>query len=126
MNAESSPNRQFDRLNISRRQVNLRFALIRQSDVYFDKELATGEPPALREPGLGPFGPGNGDPYVTLFLGERLPTFGDSAEVAADSDLGGTARIIWDKGGVADLSVASTLPDCSPTFARFGVGHFHN
>jgi hypothetical protein len=108
-----------------RGQVNLLFALIGQGDVDLDKELAAREA-ASAETGLGPFGPGNGDPYVALFLGERLPTFGDSAEVAADSDLGGTARIIWDKGGVADLSVASTLPDCSPTFARFGVGHFHN
>ena len=70
-----------------RRQVNLRFALICQSDVYFDKELATSEPPASKEPGLGPFGPSSGDPYVTLGLGERAPTGRDGGEIVANRDL---------------------------------------
>jgi hypothetical protein len=126
MNAESSPNRQFDRLNISRRQVNLRFALIRQSDVYFDKELATGEPPALREPGLGPFGPGNGDPYVTLRLREQAPTGGDRGEIAAYRNLYCAAGVKRDKRGVADLTIAIALPNDIPALPGFGIGHFHN
>ena len=99
-----------------RGQVNLLFALIGQGDVDLDKELAAREA-ASAETGLGPFGPGNGDPYVALLLGERLPTFGDSAEVAADNYLGGAAGIKRDEGRIADLAVTSALPHCIPAFA---------
>src|ERR1035438_404043 len=126
MNAESSPNRRFGGLNISRGQVQLRFSLIRQWNVGFDEELAAGESSALAQAGLGPLGPGDGDPHVALLLAERPPAGGDSTETVADRDLGGAAGIKRDKGGVADLAVAIALTDNTHALARFGVGHFHN
>ena len=125
MNAESCPNRRFSGPGVFRRKVNLRFALVRQWDVGFDEELAASQS-ARAQTGLGPFGPGDGDPYVTLLLGEGAPTGRDGAEVAADRDLSWGAWVERDKGGIANLAVASALPDCVPAFTRFGVGHFHN
>ena len=116
MNAESRHNRRFGGPGVFQRKVNLRFALVRQWDVGFDEELATGKS-ARAQTGLGPFGPGDGDPYVTLLLGERAPTGGDRAEVAADRDLSRGAGVERDKGGVADLAVPSALPDCVSAFA---------
>ena len=100
-----------------RRQVNLRFSLIGQGDVGLDEELAASESAALKKPGLGLYGPGDGNPYVALLLGERAPTFGDRAEIAADSDLSRGARVKRDKGRIADLAVAIALPDCLSAFA---------
>src|ERR1035441_6380198 len=70
MNTESSPNRRFGGLNISRGQVQLRFSLIRQWNVGFDEELAAGESSALAQAGLGPLGPGDVD---TNPASRRLP-----------------------------------------------------
>ena len=109
-----------------RRQVNLRFALICQSDVYFDKELATSEPPASKEPGLGPFGAGDGDPYVTLGLGEHAPTGGDCGEIAADRNLSRAAGVKRGKSGIADLAIAIALPNNIPALPGLGIGLFHN
>jgi hypothetical protein len=125
MNAENRHNGRFGGPGIFQRKVNLWFAVIGQWDVGFDEELATGKS-ARAQTGLGPFGPGDGDPYVTLLLGERAPTGGDSAEVAADRDLSRGAGVERDKGGVADLAISSALPDCVSAFTRFGIGHFHN
>ena len=124
-NTETCLNRRFGGLGIFQRKVNLGFALIGQWNVGFDEELAASKS-ARAETRLGPFGPGDGDPYVALFLGERAPTGGDGAEVAADRDLRWRAGIKRDKGGVADLAVPSALPDYVSAFTRFGVGHFHN
>ena len=104
----------------------MRFALICQGDVYFDEELAAGEPAASKEPGLGPFGPGDGDPYVTLRLGERSPTGGDGAEIVADRDLRYAAGVKRDEGGVADLAVTIALPNDIPALPGLGIGRFHN
>src|ERR1017187_9525404 len=125
MNAESRRYRRFGGPGVFQRKVNLWFAVIGQWDVGFDEELAAGQS-ARAQTGLGPFGPGDGDPYVALFLGEGAPTGRDGAKVAADRDLRGRAGIKRDKGGVADLAVPSALPDCVSAFTRFGVGHFHN
>jgi hypothetical protein len=125
MNAESRPYRRFGGPGVFQRKVNLWFAVIGQWDVGFDEELAAGQS-ARAQTGLGPFGPGDGDPYVALFLGERAPTGRDGAEVAADRDLSWGAWVERDKGGIANLAVASALPDCVSAFTRFGVGHFHN
>jgi len=80
----------------------------------------------LKETGLGPLGPGDGNPYVALLLGERAPAGRDGAEIPADRDLGRGARVKRDEGRIADLAIAVALPDQSSTSARFGVGHFHN
>ena len=114
--AEGAGDGQFGGPEIFWGKIDLRLAPVGQCDVELHEEVEAGEP-APAETGFGPFGPVNGDPYVTLFLGERLPTLGDRAEVAADSDLGGAAGIIWDKGGVADLAIPSALPNCTPAFA---------
>ena len=102
------------------------FALICQCDVDFDKELATGEPPALKQPGLGPFDPSSGDPYVTLGLGERAPTGRDGGEIVADRDLRCAAGVKRGKSGVADLAVTIALPNDIPALPGHGIGHFHN
>ena len=124
-NTETCLNRRFGGPGVFQGKVNLGFALIGQWNVGFDEELAASKS-ARAETRLGPFGPGDSDPYVTLLLGERAPTGGDGSEVAADSDLSRGAGVERDNGGVADLAVPSALPDCVCAFARFGVGHFHN
>ena len=124
-NTETCLNRRFGGLGIFQRKVNLGFALIGQWNVGFDEELAASKS-TRAETRLGPFGPGDGDPYNALLLGKRAPTGGDGAESPADRDLGGGAGVERDKGGVADLAVPSALPDCVSAFTRFGVGHFHN
>ena len=94
-------------------------AAMGQHDINHNKVLATGEP-ASAVTGLGPFGPGDGDPNIALLLGEVAPTFGDRAESASDSGLGGDARVEGDEGDegrVAVLAVAITLPDHVPAFA---------
>ena len=114
--AEGAGDGQFGGPEIFWGKIDLRLAPVGQCDVELHEEVEAGEP-APAETGFGPFGPGNGDPYVTLFLGERLPTLGDRAEVAADSDLGGAAGIKRDEGRIADLAVTSALPHCIPAFA---------
>ena len=93
-----------------RGQVNLRFTLIGQWDVGLDEELAAGES-ARAETGLGPFGPGDGDPSVALLLGKRTPASGDGAEGPADRDLRGRAGIKRNEGRIADLAIAIALLD---------------
>ena len=93
-----------------RGQVNLRFTLIGQWDVGLDEELAAGES-ARAETGLGPFGPGDGDPRVALLLGKRTPASGDGAEGPADRDLRGRAGIKRNEDRIADLAIAIALPD---------------
>ena len=122
--ATDYPGNRFGGLGISRRQVNLRLAQIDQGNVYFDEELAAGEP-ARAESGLGPLGPGDGDPCVALLLGKRLPTFGDLSEDTADGDLQWGSGVERDKGGVADLPVPGALPNHVPALAGLGVGPFH-
>jgi hypothetical protein len=107
-------------------QVNLGSALIYQSDVGLYEKVEAGERTALKKPGLGLHGRGDGDPYVALLLGERAPTGGHRAENLADRDLRGAAGIKWDKRLIANLPVPISLPNNIPAFARFGVGHFHN
>src|ERR1035437_7831597 len=109
-----------------RRQVNLRFAPIGQRDVCFDEELAAGQWPALKKSGLGLHGPDDSDPCVALLLGERAPTFGDRAEFPTDSDMSRGVEIEMGEGGVADLAIASALPNHASAFAGFRIGHFHN
>ena len=78
-------------------QIDLRFPLTDQSDIRLHEELAAGEPATLKKTGLGPFGPGDGNPYVALLLRQRSPSFGDSGERPADGDLGWSAGVVRDK-----------------------------
>src|ERR1017187_3015125 len=110
-NEERRPNRRFGGPSISQWQIHLRFSLIGQGNVCFDEELAAGESAALKEAGLGPLGPGDGDPYIALLLGQRAPTFGDLGEIPTHRDLSRGTGVERDEGRVADLAVAHTLPD---------------
>src|ERR1039458_859003 len=107
------------------RQINLRLALICQSHVCFDEELAAGESAALKEPGFGTLGAGNSDPYVTLRLGERAPTGGDCGEIAANRNLRGTAGVKRGKSGIADLAVTIALPNDISALPGLGIEPFH-
>jgi hypothetical protein len=107
-------------------QVKLSDAAIGPGDVDLDKEVEAGEPASLAETELGPFGPGDCDPNVALFLGERAPTGGDGAEVLADSDLGRGAGVERDKGPIGYLAIAGPLPYYLSAFARLRKKHFHN
>ena len=110
-----------------RRQVNLRFALIDQGDVRFDKEIEAGELTALQETRLGLHRLGDSDPDVALRLGERAPTFGDRAKTAADSDLTRRSGVKRDEGWIAVLAKAIALPDRVPAFAGLrNVEGFHH
>lgn len=91
-------------------------APVGQGDVDSDKEVEARES-ASAETGLGPFGLGDGDPHVALSLGERLPTFGDRGEGPADSALRGGVGVERHESRVADLAIASALPDGVSAFA---------
>ena len=101
---------------IPRWQVNLSLAPIDQGDVHFHKEVEPGKS-AAAQPGLGPYVPGDGGPYVALLLGERTPTGGDRSEDSADTGLSGGAGVKRDKGGIGVLAKPIALPDCIPAFA---------
>ena len=84
--------RRLGHLEITRRQVNLSQAPIRQGDVDLHKEEEARQRAALPEPDLGPLGLGDRAPNNALLLGESAPTGGDGAESPADRDLGGGVR----------------------------------
>ena len=116
-------NRRWERLDaffilpaVFRGQVNLRIALSGQRNVHFDKEAEPSENATLSKPGLGFHGAGDGDPYVALLLGQGTPTRGDRAKMSAASHLRRGARVVRDKGKIADLAVAIALPDHIPAF----------
>ena len=93
-----------------RGQVNLRQAPVGQGDVDLDKEVEAGEGAAAKT-GPGQHGAGDGVPNEALLFGDGAPTGGDRAESPADGDLSGGAGVGGDEGRVADLAVASALPD---------------
>src|ERR1022692_4770590 len=126
-NEERRPNRRFAGPSISLGQIQLRFALIGRGNVCFDEELAAGESSALKETGLGPLGPGDGNPYVALLLGKRAPAFGDRGENPADRALRRAAGVVRDKRRIGVLAIPVALPDYIPAFARLrDIINLHN
>ena len=90
-----------------------------QGHVGLYEELAASEPATLGKPGLGPFGPSDGDPRVTLRLAERSPAFGDRGENSADRTLRRAAGIERNKRRIGVLAKPIALPNCPPAFSRF-------
>ena len=97
--------------------IDLRLTPMDQGDIGLNEELATRKSATLGKSGLGPFGPGDGDPGVALFLGERAPTFGDRGENSADRALRRAAGVVRDKRRIGVLAKPIALPDSVPAFA---------
>ena len=98
-----------------------------QGHVGLYEELAASEPATLEKPGLGPFGPGDGDPRVALRLGERSPAFGDRGENPADRTLRRSAGVVRDKRRIGVLAKPIALPNCPTAFSRlWNIKSLHN
>ena len=110
---------QFGIAGIWWRKVFLSLTAVGQWHVHFYEIVETRKWPALAGAGPGQHDPGGGDPSVALRLGEGAPTFGDGAEIAADSALSGGVGVGRDEGQVADQAVAGALPDDGPALANF-------